>query len=361
MSKLLENRKLFIILSILIGSLLIILLVLTSLLPKKTTSNNLENNEHITIDNNLSENTENVTTNIESFVEKISINKSKIILNLQDIKEKTLVATITPSSASNQIITWISCDDSIAIVDNNGKVTAISEGETSIIAICGEISCSCIVQVISNLNADININEESIENTEESENEIIDEDKISTKIETTNTANSNKKDNNNSQTSSSSNNTVEELELTLDKTNIFLNLTTKTKDKLTANTNIKNKKIYYTSTNKNVVNIDKNGNITAVGVGTANIIVSCLNKTATCSITVTNNTSSSNNSDLSKNDTVKNISLNASNISLVVNGNNTFNLKATVSPTNSSVSWSSSNNSIASVTNNGVVTAKRKW
>ena len=57
------------------------------------------------------------------------MNKSSI--TLKDGETFTLVATITPSNATNKKVQWYSMDPSIATV-SNGKVTAIKSGSTYI-------------------------------------------------------------------------------------------------------------------------------------------------------------------------------------------------------------------------------------
>ena len=45
---------------------------------------------------------------------------------------KTLTATVSPSNASVQTVTWTSSDETVASVDENGKVTALKAGEATI-------------------------------------------------------------------------------------------------------------------------------------------------------------------------------------------------------------------------------------
>ena len=63
--------------------------------------------------------------------------------------EIILVATITPDDATNKKIKWKSSDESVAIVDSEGKVSAKSIGSTTITATTedGEFSASCRVVV----------------------------------------------------------------------------------------------------------------------------------------------------------------------------------------------------------------------
>ena len=59
-------------------------------------------------------------------VEEVSLDQATLQLNVGD--DFQLVATITPSDATNQNVTWTSSDNEIATVDHTGKVTAHSRG-----------------------------------------------------------------------------------------------------------------------------------------------------------------------------------------------------------------------------------------
>lgn len=58
-------------------------------------------------------------------------------LELYEGRSETLYATVTPSNATENQITWSSSSTSIATVDENGKVTAIKDGEAIITAMAG--------------------------------------------------------------------------------------------------------------------------------------------------------------------------------------------------------------------------------
>jgi len=65
-------------------------------------------------------------------VEYIELNKASICIDIAH--SYNLVATIFPSNATNQDITWSSSDPYIAVVSNSGTVTGISEGNAVITA-----------------------------------------------------------------------------------------------------------------------------------------------------------------------------------------------------------------------------------
>ena len=50
-------------------------------------------------------------------------------------EEQTLKATVTPENATNKDVEWVSTDDQIVKVDENGKVTAVKAGKATISAI----------------------------------------------------------------------------------------------------------------------------------------------------------------------------------------------------------------------------------
>ena len=62
----------------------------------------------------------------------------------------TLVATVTPSNATNKNITWTSSNTAVATVDENGVVTAVANGTSTITATTNDgtnLSASCEVTV----------------------------------------------------------------------------------------------------------------------------------------------------------------------------------------------------------------------
>ena len=73
---------------------------------------------------------ENETPDNIVWTDNITIDKTTVEMVEED--EIQLSATIKPDNAKNKSVIWTSADSSIASVDDNGKVTAIAEGETVI-------------------------------------------------------------------------------------------------------------------------------------------------------------------------------------------------------------------------------------
>lgn len=63
-------------------------------------------------------------------VESVKLSKSE--LTLTEDEEQVLIATVYPDNATNKNVTWTSTDGSVASVDSNGKVTAHKAGYTTI-------------------------------------------------------------------------------------------------------------------------------------------------------------------------------------------------------------------------------------
>ena len=76
-----------------------------------------------------------------------SISLDKESLELSDGESKTLKATIKPDNATNKTVSWSSSNNAVATVDNNGKVTAIKEGATTITAKAGDKETTCSINV----------------------------------------------------------------------------------------------------------------------------------------------------------------------------------------------------------------------
>ena len=105
--------------------------------------------------------------------------------------------------------------------------------------------------------------------------------------------------------------------------------------------------IFWKSSDTSVVTVSDKGVLKAVGVGTATIKLNVGNVSASCKVTVVQ--------------PITGISLNKSSLSL--NGGESFELKAKITPSdafNKEIIWESSDPSVATVDQNGVVTALKK-
>ena len=60
----------------------------------------------------------------------VTLNKTALTLNIG--ASETLSATVAPADATNKKVTWKSSDAAVATVDTNGKVTAVKAGEATI-------------------------------------------------------------------------------------------------------------------------------------------------------------------------------------------------------------------------------------
>ena len=142
-------------------------------------------------------------------------------------------------------------------------------------------------------------------------------------------------------------------EVKLDKTSLSLEVGgEETLTATAAPDNATNKNVTWSSDNEGVATVDATGKVTAIGAGTATITVTTADggKTATCVVTVTAATVP-----------VTGVTLSQTQASLYYNRTpNTLTLTATVAPdnaTNRAVTWASSNSTVATVDQNGVVTA----
>lgn len=88
---------------------------------------------------------------VNSYVYVNGIELSQTDANIEVGETISLSATVWPEDATNQIVTWTSDDEYIASVDNEGTVTGISDGNCNIWATIedgdGSYSASCYVTV----------------------------------------------------------------------------------------------------------------------------------------------------------------------------------------------------------------------
>lgn len=78
-------------------------------------------------------------------VGSVSLDKTTLTLNVG--QTATLTATVLPDKAHEKSVVWSSRKPAVATVDNNGLVTAVSLGTTTITATAGGQSATCTVTV----------------------------------------------------------------------------------------------------------------------------------------------------------------------------------------------------------------------
>lgn len=85
-------------------------------------------------------------------VESVTLNHTE--LSMVTGETVTLVASVSPITATDKTVTWTSSDEDVATVDN-GTVTAVSGGTATITAKAGEKTATCLVNVTTEVNYDI--------------------------------------------------------------------------------------------------------------------------------------------------------------------------------------------------------------
>lgn len=95
---------------------------------------------------------------VAQFITGLALDKYSLSLN--EGEEYTLTPTITPSNAENTSLTWTSSNESVATVDQAGKVTAVSKGTATIKAEARDgsganVSCSLtVIRLVSSIELD---------------------------------------------------------------------------------------------------------------------------------------------------------------------------------------------------------------
>ena len=90
---------------------------------------------------------------------QVTLNKESVTLKATETFQ--LEATVSPASTTDKTIRWSSTNEEVAKVDASGKVTALSVGNATITATCGEASAQCEVSVVSTPAAQVTLNKQS--------------------------------------------------------------------------------------------------------------------------------------------------------------------------------------------------------
>ena len=326
-----------------------------------------------------------VTERTVPVIKVTQIQLSQTRASLIEGKELQLTATVLPTDATNQSLTWSSSVEGVATVDPTGKVTAIKAGTTVITATAKDdsgISASCTVQVtvptvkvtgitLNKTTASVvkgktvaltatvtpdTATDKTIKWTTSNKNvATVSTDGVVTAVAAGTAI----------ITATAADGSGVKATCKITVTNPVIKVTKVTLNKTTASvvkgktltltatvtpTNATNKNVTWKSSNTKIATVDGNGKVTAVAAGTATIICTAKadkSKSATCKITVTNPAVK-----------VTKLSMNKTSVDLLKG--KTVQLKVTVTPsnaTNKAVTWTSSNKKIATVTSNGLVKA----
>lgn len=223
----------------------------------------------------------------EKTIPATSLAVSNSAIDLNKGNSATVTATMEPYYATDEI-EWSSADTKIATV-NNGVITAVGSGNTTITVTAGSKTQTITVKVKAPLQS-ITLNKKSM-TLERNKSETL---------------------------------------------TVALNPTDTTDDKT----------ITWSSSDKNIATVDKNGKVTAVNGGSCTITAKVGNKTDTCAVTV-------------KKIAVSGVSLDKT--TLTLEKGKTGTLKATYTPANAeegtNLTYQSSNTKVATVDNQGIVKA----
>lgn len=168
-------------------------------------------------------------------VTEVILNAADITLNVEDTFK--LEATVNPDNATDRTVVWTSSDDTIATVNQAGLVTAIAEGDVIISATANnEVTGNCNVTVLGE---------------------------------------------------SSSSGTVEVKSVSLNKTELSLNIDDS--EKLIATVkpdNATDKTVVWSSSDDTIATVDENGLVTGISEGTAIITAVAGEYSVECEVTV---------------------------------------------------------------------------
>ena len=234
-------------------------------------------------------------TVVEGEIAVTGVTVAPATLSLKEGGKGSLTATVLPATATNKVVSWSSSDETIATVNDDGEVTALKEGTATITAttVDGNKTATCEVTVASSV---VPVTEVNIITPEIPNIEVGDVIKLTAKV------------------------------LPEDATD---------------------KTVTWSSGNESIATVSQTGEVTTLKTGTVDILASCGGKYDIFTLTVA-----------AKEVPVIGVYVEPTFVTLVAGGKAT--ITATLEPenaTNKSVTWSSEDESIATVNSYGQVTA----
>ena len=162
-------------------------------------------------------------------VSSVTLDRTSVTLEIG--ASTTLVATVSPSDATDKTVSWTNSDNSVIFLDGNGKITALKEGTATVTAIAGDKSASCSVTVARSV--------------------------------------------------------VPVTSITLDRTSLTINKgETTTLTATVTPSDATDKTVHWSSSDMSVVKVDADGTVHALKGGTATVYAKAGEQSATCRVTV---------------------------------------------------------------------------
>lgn len=309
-----------------------------------------------------------VTVNIP--VTGITLDQDTLFLLTGDTV--TLKETVTPGNATDKTVTWETDNNKVATVDG-GKVTAVAKGTATITAKAGEKTATCKVTVadpaktitLDDITVLVGADKDITYKVDPEGAEISNISYVSSNEEiftvadgkvhgvgegtaklTMTAANAGNTKLTAECTVTVSAKKIPAESVTIDKTTLDLEVEGTAALKATVTPADSTDNVVWSSSNEDIAKVDQTGKVTAVAVGTADITATAGEKTATCKVTVTAKTIAITEVILDKTATVEEGA--------------TVQLTATVKPDDATedktVTWKSSDETIATVDSTGKVT-----
>ena len=295
------NKKVDLLIKIVLIIIIILLLIHNCVLIKKNGDNYEENIDIIDINCGGNKCTPS-PTNKPIEIDKLSFSSKNVSVKVGE--KLTLIAIVDPSSLSDSILTWSSSDSSIVTVDKNGVITGMKEGTAAItVTSSNGKSATCVVKVTKNA--------VDVKNIKLSTN------KLTMKV-----------------------GSVNQLIATIEPSNAT------------------NRELVWSSSDSSIATVNNKGVIKGIREGVVTITVKTKNGKVIAKSTITiENVPTPTSTPM----VIESLSFNEENIS--VKKGDSLNLVVTVKPSelsSSKLTWKSSDSSIVSVDENGVITGLKE-
>ncbi len=284
--------------------------------------------------------------------------------------EANLKAIVYPYETTDQTVIWTSSNPDIADVDDDGKITTYAVGTTEIVATCGDVSAKCTVNVLE-INISLNplsmwLGIGEIQHIEATVTPESAKDKpLTWTSDNTDVATVDSEGNVTAisigdaaiiascgETQAMCYVSVASINpngITIDRKELSLGIgETGTLIATVTPENASDKTVVWTSSDPSVAQVSSDGVVTAIAEGTVTITASTVNGlTDTCTVTI-------------HSEIIDAVSISLSQSELLMREGYTAELIAIITPvetTDKTVTWSSSDPTVATVDNNGIVTA----